>query len=245
MRLSVVIPVYNEEATIADVIDRVTDVAVEKEVIVVDDGSTDRTGDILRARAADLRHIHEGRANFGKGAAVRIGLTYAAGEIIIVQDADLELDPREYSLLIAPIERGDTNVVYGSRFRGANAVPLRTRLANKFLTWLTNVLYGSALTDMETAYKVFRADTVRRLRLTSLRFEIEPEITAKLLRLGERIVEVPIAYRPRSRDEGKKIGWRDGIVAIRTLLACRFADPATFVSRHVAVPTQALTDHDR
>lgn len=232
MKLSVLIPVYNEESTIGDVIDRVTAVelvGVEKEIIVVDDGSTDRTAEIVRGRAAQIRHIHEGRANFGKGAAVRIGLTYAQGDIILVQDADLELDPSEYAALIGPIERGETNVVYGSRFRRRNAIPLRTRFANGLLVWLTNVLYGSRLTDMETAYKVFRAGTVRRLRLSALRFEIEPEITSKLLRLGERIVEVPVRYRPRTKDEGKKIGWRDGIVAIQTLVACRFTDPRTFV----------------
>lgn len=229
MRLSVVIPVYNEESTVGEVIDRVSAVGIEKEIIIVDDGSTDRTPEVIRARVAKLRHIHESRANFGKGAAVRVGLTYAQGDVILLQDADLELDPAEYTDLIAPIERGETNVVYGSRFRRPNAIPPRTRLANRFLVWLTNLLYGAHLSDMETAYKVFRAPVVRRLRLTALRFDIEPEITAKLLRLGERIVEVPIAYRPRTRDEGKKIDWRDGIAAILTLVRLRFSDPATFV----------------
>lgn len=229
MLLSVVIPIYNEESTIGQVLERVDAVPIDKEIIVVDDGSTDRTGEILQAHRSRLRHVHEGRANIGKGAAIRIGLTYAAGDFTIIQDADLELDPGEYGRILAPLLNGSTQVVYGSRFRERNPIPLRTRLANRFLVAITNLLYGSRLTDMETAYKAFRTDVVRSLRLTSLRFDIEAELTAKLLRSGHRIVEVPISYRPRTKDEGKKIGLADGIAAIVALVRWRLADRRSFV----------------
>lgn len=230
MKLSVLIPVYNEESTIGAVLQRVAAVDMEKEIIVVDDGSTDRTREVIRAHADRIRHIHEARANFGKGAAVRAGLTYVSGDVVIIQDADLELDPAEYAALLAPIQSGRTNVVYGSRFLRRNSISLRIRLANRFLVLLTNLLYGCRLTDMETAYKVFRTETIRSLRLTALRFEMEPEITAKLLRSGEKIVEVPISYRPRTPREGKKIGWWDGIVAVATLFRYRFVDPHAFLA---------------
>lgn len=229
MLLSVIIPVYNEESTIGTVIERVDAVPIDKEIIVVDDGSTDRTAEILRTHRSRLRHIHEGRANVGKGVAIRIGLTYAVGDFTIIQDADLELDPSEYGRILAPLLNGSAQVVYGSRFRQRNRIPLRTRLANRFLVLITNLLYGSRLTDMETAYKAFRTDVVRSLRLTSLRFEIEAELTAKLLRCGYGIVEVPISYRPRSKDEGKKIGLADGIAAIVVLVRWRLADRRSFV----------------
>ncbi len=239
MKLSVIIPVYNEESTIGEVIDRVADVAIEKEIIVVDDGSTDRTAEVLRAKAAKVRQVHEGRANFGKGAAIRIGLTYVEGDIVVIQDADLELDPNEYRRLLEPITSGASDVVYGSRFLGRNPrVPLRTRLANRFLVFLTNLLYGSRLTDMETAYKMFRTGAVRALRLESHRFEIEPELTAKLLRTGQRIVEVPITYSPRTPLEGKKIGVRDGMLAIWTLVRWRIA-PASALRDRRAAPRRA------
>ncbi len=218
------IPVYNEERTIAEVIDRVDAVDLRKEIIVVDDGSSDRTSEILRSKRSSLKQIHDSRINLGKGLAVRIGLTYAEGDIVIIQDADLELDPNEYLRLLAPIERGETNVVYGSRFLrpSGTSVPLRSRLGNRLLTWLTNVLYGTRLTDMTTAYKVMRRSVIERLRLESHGFDFEPEITAKVARLGERILEVPISYRPRTADEGKKIKWHHGLLYAWCLAKYRF-----------------------
>lgn len=239
MKLSVLIPVYNEESTIGEVIARVAAVPIDKEVIIVDDGSTDRSAEIVRAHGSRVRHLHASRLNLGKGAAIRVGLTYATGDIAIIQDADLELDPNEYDRILAPIVKGDAAVVYGSRFRQENAIPYRTRLANRVLTTLTNLLYGGELTDMETAYKAFRLDVIRGIRLTSMRFEIEPEITAKLLRAGHRIFEVPITYRPRTHEEGKKIGVRDGLLAIWTLLRYRIADPRSFLVRRIATTEEA------
>jgi len=226
MKLSVIIPVFNEAATIAEVIRRVQQVPLEKEIIVVDDGSSDGTVEILRRLSREKRIlVHESRVNLGKGAAVRIGLTYAGGGIIIIQDADLELDPNEYGRLMEPILAGRTRVVYGSRFLGTNpGIPLITLAANRFLVLLTNLLYDSSLTDMETAYKVFSSQVLKDIRLRCMRFELEPEITAKLLKNGDRILEVPISYQPRTVQGGKKIGWRDGWKAIVTLFKYRFVD---------------------
>ena len=230
MKLSVVIPVYNEASTVGEVIDRVAVVPLETEIIVVDDGSTDRTMELVRARATKVRYVHEGRVNQGKGTAVRIGLTYATGDIVIIQDADLELDPAEYERLIAPVLRGDADVVLGSRFRGSNAIRLKTRAQNRALALLTNVLYGSRLTDVTTAYRVFRRELIQSVRLESRRFEIESEITAKLLGLGVRMVEVPVSYRPRSAEEGKKIRWTDGLAAAVTLVRWRLAPLSSFAA---------------
>ena len=230
MILSVIIPVYNEASTIGEVIDRVAAVPVEKEIIVVDDGSTDRTMELVRARGEKVRFVHEGRVNQGKGAAVRIGLTYASGDVVILQDADLELDPAEYERLLAPILRGETDVVFGSRFKLANAIRLKTRAQNWALATLANALFASRLTDVTTAYRVFRRDVIQGVRLESSRFEIECEITAKLLRLGQRIVEVPVTYRPRTPEEGKKIRWTDGVSAALTLVRWRLAPLSSFAT---------------
>ena len=222
MKLSVIIPVYNEQSTIGQVIEEVCDVPLEKEIIVVDDGSTDSTVEAIRRREGMLTRIHLSPVNFGKGAAIRIGLTYVTGEVIVIQDADAELDPHEYLKLIEKINSG-ADVVYGSRFLKNNRnIRLITRAANRFLTLLTNLLYGCKLTDMETAYKMFRIEVARKLHLRCIGFEVEPEITAQFLKLGYRIEEVPISYNPRTEDEGKKIGWRDGLRAIYYLILYRF-----------------------
>lgn len=228
--LSIVIPVYNEQSTIKEVLERVLAVdlaAIQKEIIISDDGSTDGSVEIIERELlvhSDVVKVHASVINLGKGAAIRFGFKYASGDIIIIQDADLELDPNEYVKLLQPILQGRAEVVYGSRFKAHNSnIALKTRLANRFLTGLTNLLYGSHLTDMETAYKVFRADVIKNLRLRCVGFDIEPEITAKLLKAGYTIHEVPISYNPRTALEGKKISWRDGIEAIYTLLKYKFS----------------------
>ncbi len=167
-------------------------------------------------------HVYHSPINLGKGAAVRMGLAFATGDVLLIQDADLELDPAEYTRLLEPILTGRADVVYGSRFLfRTNRVTAKTRVANRLLTTLTNVLFGGRLTDMETAYKVMRKEALEGLRLRCVGFDIEPELTARLLRAGRRIVEVPISYSPRTEDEGKKMRWIDGVDAIYTLLKCR------------------------
>jgi glycosyltransferase involved in cell wall biosynthesis len=233
MRLSVIIPVYNEEQTIDEVIDRVAAVhlgAMEKEIVIANDGSTDRTRRIIDERGEERRwpagatvHVYHSPINLGKGAAVRLGLAFATGDIMLVQDADLELDPAEYTRLLAPLLDGRADVVYGSRFLAPTArVPRKTQVANRFLTMLTNLLFGGQLTDMETAYKVMRREALDCIRLRSVGFDIEPELTARLLLARRRIVEVAISYNPRRVDEGKKMRWIDGVDAVYTLLKCRF-----------------------
>ena len=227
MKLSIIIPVYNEEQTIGTVVERVRAVDlgdIEREIIVANDGSDDGTRRAIDAvptgGPVPLR-VYESPINLGKGAAIRLGLKFATGDVVLIQDADLELDPNEYGALLAPILAG-ADVVYGSRFlRPVAGISRRTRLANRLLTWLTNVLYLSTLTDMETGYKVFRRDVLRRVRLRAVGFDFEPELTAKLLLAGYRIVEVPISYNPRRRDEGKKIQWFDGLDAAYLLIKCR------------------------
>jgi glycosyltransferase involved in cell wall biosynthesis len=224
--LSIVVPVYNEEATVGPVIDRLLaiELPIPREILVVNDGSTDGTRTVLDAIPAhdSLRVVHAA-ANGGKGLAIRIGFEQARGTIVAIQDADLELDPAELASLVTPILAGETPVVYGSRFlRGSAGAPWLTFAANRFLTGLTNVLYGSRLTDMETCYKMMRIELARALQLEASRFDIEPEITAKLLRAGHRIVELPVRFEPRSRAQGKKIGWRDGVKAIVVLARHRF-----------------------
>lgn len=227
--LSVIIPVYNELRTIATVIARVNAVDVHglhKEIVVVDDGSTDGTRGVLEAAHRDghARVILQ-PANRGKGAAVRTGLAAVTGELVIIQDADLELSPEEFPRLVAPfLEDAATQAVFGSRFLAGRAEgrPLAI-LANRFLTGLTNLLHNANLTDMETCYKLCRTDVLRGLDLKSERFEIEPEITSKLLRRGYTIREVAISYQPRSRREGKSVNWKDGVRAIIAILRWRFA----------------------
>jgi glycosyltransferase involved in cell wall biosynthesis len=222
--LSVIIPVYNEKTTISEVIEKVSavDLPIPKEIIVVDDGSTDGTVEILRTNSVKVANTYLTPVNVGKGAAVRIGLTLVRGDIILIQDADLELNPEEYKQLLQPIFEGQTSIVYGSRFLGENRVAPVRRLANYFLTMTTNLFFRTKLTDMETAYKVFTAEAAGKLKLAANRFEIEPEITAQFALSGFKIREVPISYRPRTKFEGKKIKWKDGVKALWTLLKYRF-----------------------
>lgn len=218
-----VIPVYNERATIGEILRRVLAAPVEKEIVVVDDGSTDGTTDILRAAAAagDIRLLRHER-NWGKGAAVRTGLKAVAGDVVIIQDADLEYDPEDYPKLLRPIELGRSKVVYGSRFIGEHkAMFFWHSVGNRLLTLVCNVLYDTTLTDMETCYKVFTADIARNLRLTQRGWGFDPEITARILRMKHRIYEVPISYTGREHWEGKKIRWRDAFTVLLTLIKCR------------------------
>jgi glycosyltransferase involved in cell wall biosynthesis len=224
--LTIIVPVFNEEATVRAVIERLLaiDLPVPREILVVNDGSTDGTRRALDEvpSRGELRIVHVA-VNAGKGRAIRTGFEQARGSIVAIQDADLELDPVEIGGLVQPILSGQTNAVYGSRFlNGTQGAPFLTVAANRFLTSLTNLLYGANLTDMETCYKVMRTDVARALQLESNRFDIEPEITAKLLRAGHRIVERPVRFEPRSRAQGKKIGWRDGLKAIAVLAKYRF-----------------------
>jgi glycosyltransferase involved in cell wall biosynthesis len=226
MKLSVIMPVYNEEATIQEILKQVRAVGVVDEIIIVDDGSTDRTRELLKTEENQPGTIviYQAR-NQGKGAAVRTGIDRAAGDILLIQDADLEYDPRDYPMLIRPIVEGRVKVVYGSRFLGPRkAMMFWHMLGNRMLTLLTNVLYNAILSDMETCYKVFRADVIKGIPLRSKRFEFEPEITAKVLKRGHRIFEVPISYYGREYDEGKKITWREGPKAMWTLIKYRFVD---------------------
>lgn len=227
MKLSVLIPVYNEAETIAEILRRVraVDTGLEREIVVVDDASTDGTREILQQQASAVDTIviyHE--ANQGKGVAVRTALQHATGDILLVQDADLEYDPREYPDLLKPILEGRSQVVYGSRFRGGphKAMFFWHMVGNKFLTLVTNVLYNTILSDMETCYKVFTREVADRLRLRSPRWGFDPEITAQILKMGYRIYEVPISYTGREFYEGKKISWRNGFVVLWILLKYRF-----------------------
>lgn len=229
-KLTILVPVFNEARTIRELLEQV-DAApaagLEKELIVVNDGSTDGTREVLE-RLGGLRspvRVCSHARNMGKGAALRTALTYATGDIVLIQDADLEYDPKEYPELLAPILAGRADVVYGSRMRGGKPVrdfSLLYLWGNKFVTLVSNLLYGAALTDMETCYKVFRADVIKNIPIRANRFDFEPEITAKILRRGYKIVELPISYYGRSRTEGKKLHWTDGVSTIWTLVKYRF-----------------------
>ena len=228
MKLSVVIPVYNEVGTIKEIVSRVQAVDLEKEIIIVDDGSTDGTRELLpeiTLSHENIRVLYHDR-NQGKGAALRTGFEGATGDIVIIQDADLEYDPREYPVLLAPILDGRADIVYGSRFLGG---PHRVLffwhyLGNKFLTLLSNALTNLNLTDMETCYKVFRREVLNDIQLKSNRFGFEPEFTAKIAKKGFRIYETSISYSGRTYAEGKKIGWKDGVKAIFAIIWFRFFD---------------------
>jgi len=225
LRASVVIPCFNERDTVGELIDRVLASPVDKEVIVVDDCSTDGTRELLELRARERGDItlRLRSRNGGKGAAVQEGLKCATGDVVIIQDADLEYDPADYPVLLRPIQSGKAKVVYGSRFIGEHkAMYFWHSVGNQMLTLLCNMLFDTTLTDMETCYKVFTIDIARRLRLREPRWGFDPEITARILKMGNRIYEVPISYAGREFNEGKKISWRDGFVVLVALMRYRF-----------------------
>jgi glycosyltransferase involved in cell wall biosynthesis len=224
--ISVIIPTYNEVKTILEVVRRVQEQPFTKEIIIVDDCSTDGTTELLAKEdlPENVRVLHH-EANLGKGAAVRTGVQEATKNIIIIQDADLEYNPTDFPIVLRPILDGVADVVYGSRFLGIHrSFMLHHYLGNRFLSMVTNVLYNNILTDMETGYKAFRAPVIKSVTIRSNRFDFEPEITAKVLKQGYRIYEVPIYYAGRDYAEGKKITWRDGFAALWALLRFRFTD---------------------
>ncbi|GFP26898.1 glycosyltransferase family 2 protein [Candidatus Hakubella thermalkaliphila] len=227
-RLSIVIPVYNERDTIEEILDQVRRMELpdmEKEIIVVDDGSTDGTREILKRQEKDGLQVLYHPRNRGKGAALRTGFAAASGDYLLIQDADLEYDPQDYRRLLSPILKGKAQVVYGSRFTGERRNMLFWHMVgNRFLSFLTNILYNTTVSDMETGYKLFSRESLEGIEIRSDRFDFEPEMTAKICKKGIRIYEVPISYAGREIREGKKIRWWHGITAIWTLLKYRFVD---------------------
>lgn len=223
MKLSIIVPVYNEEKTICEIINRLTKLEIDKEIIVVNDCSSDET--LLLVNKFDHLKIISHPVNMGKGAAIRTGLKNAVGDIIVVQDGDLEYNPECIPTLMKPILENNVDVVYGSRFLGKNkGMRFINFIANKGLTMVTNVIYGAKITDMETCYKLVRASIIKEISLRANRFDFEPEITAKILKKRVRFMEIPIDYSGRTHKEGKKIGWKDGVQALWSLIKYRFVD---------------------
>jgi glycosyltransferase involved in cell wall biosynthesis len=224
--LSVIVPVYNERTTLSEILRRMraVDLPMDREIIVVDDGSTDGSDKVLSHMEDSTVRVLRHGGNKGKGAAIRTGLEVARGDLLLVQDADLEYDPEDWPKLLAPMLRGKADVVYGSRFTGERKNMLFWHwVGNRLLSLITNVLFNTTISDMETCYKLFDRKVLDGITVESNRFEFEPEITAKVLRRGYRIYEVPISYSGREFDEGKKITWRDGFGALATLIKYRFA----------------------
>lgn len=225
MRISIIIPVYNERETFPLIIERILQVQLDKEIIVVDDGSTDGTREVIDQLRPKLDRVILHPRNMGKGAAIRTGLPYATGDVVIIQDADLEYDPEDYHKLLKPFIKHNAKVVYGSRFTGERKdMFLSHWIGNRILTLITNILYATTLSDMETCYKLFDRKLIQSINIRSNRFNFEPEITAKVLKRKIRIFEVPISYAGREYHEGKKITWRDGIHALFALIKYRFVD---------------------
>jgi dolichol-phosphate mannosyltransferase len=239
MKISILLPVYNEFLTLPLVLQRVLDAPLpagcEKEVVIVDDGSTDGTTETLyQYKESQTVLVHHSVVNFGKGAALRIGMAKATGDILLVQDGDLEYDPHDYVKILEPLVRGEADVVYGSRFMaGVKGMKFANWTANKILTLTANVLFGARITDEATAYKAFRREVLDAMDLKCMRFEFCPEVTAKVRRLGYRIHEVPVSYNPRGILEGKKIRWQDGVEAMTTLLRYRMAPVSSFAREKV------------
>jgi glycosyltransferase involved in cell wall biosynthesis len=228
-KLSVIVPVFNERNTVVEILRRMRAVALpaslELEIVVVDDGSSDGTREVLKQLGDSTVRVVNHDTNYGKGAAVRTGIAHATGDLVLIQDADLEYDPEDWPKLLNPILKGKARVVYGSRFTGERRNMLFLHwVGNRFLSLMTNLLYNTTLSDMETCYKLFERDLVAGLDLRANRFDIEPEITAKLLKRKVRIYEVPISYTGREFEEGKKITWRDGFIALWTLIKYRFTE---------------------
>jgi dolichol-phosphate mannosyltransferase len=242
MRISIVIPVYNEFRSLPLVLQRVIAAPLpagcDREIIVIDDGSTDGTTDLVRqCRESAPILVHHSLVNFGKGAAIRVGLAKATGDIVLVQDGDLEYDPADYPRILEPLVSGRADVVYGSRFlANPRGMKWANWLANKVLTLTANLLFGAGITDEATAYKAFRTAVLREFRLTCLRFEFCPEVTAKVRRLGHAIHEVPISYNARGIAEGKKIRWQDGVQALWTLVKFRLAPRHSFATDTAGYP---------
>jgi len=242
MKVSILIPVYNEFLTLRLVVQRVLEAPLpegcEKEVVIVDDGSTDGTMELLaQYKDSPLVVVHHSIVNFGKGAALRIGIAKSTGDILLIQDGDLEYDPRDYPKLLEPLVAGRAKIAYGSRFRnGVRGMRWRNWVANKALTFAANLLYRAGITDEATGYKAFTREVIEAVELRCVRFEFCPEITAKARRLGYEIAEVPISYNPRGILEGKKIRWQDGVEALWTLIRYRGAPARSFDRRSAPAP---------